>query len=230
MGLGARLGWTGWMAPNWSKADQHWRADARFHLVSRRGARLLRGRSPMSTNRHCERSEATQRAGRQTGRSTVRGAFRHIASDQASPKRGLLRFARNDERRSSENRSLTWARTSASNRSPASSIGSATKRSSKPCGRPKAQGNRNIELAHWLLHLLQKDRADLALTADHFKLDRARMIADTTRVVGGLAQERNRNARHFDASRRRARSRLALRHPAVRRDANPHRASAGRAR
>jgi type VI secretion system protein ImpH len=39
MGLGARLGWTGWMAPNWSKADQHWRADARFHLVSRRGAR-----------------------------------------------------------------------------------------------------------------------------------------------------------------------------------------------
>jgi len=50
----------------------------------------------------------------------------------------------------------------------------------------KTQGNRNIELAHWLLHLLQKDRADLALTADHFKLDRARMIADTTRVVGGL--------------------------------------------
>jgi type VI secretion system protein ImpH len=39
MGLGARLGWTGWMAPNWSKTDQHWRADARFHLVSRRGAK-----------------------------------------------------------------------------------------------------------------------------------------------------------------------------------------------
>jgi type VI secretion system protein ImpH len=39
MGLGARLGWTGWMAPNWSKTDQTWRADARFHLISRRGAR-----------------------------------------------------------------------------------------------------------------------------------------------------------------------------------------------
>jgi type VI secretion system protein ImpH len=39
LGAGARLGWTGWMAPNWSKADQHWRADARFHLVSRRGAK-----------------------------------------------------------------------------------------------------------------------------------------------------------------------------------------------
>jgi type VI secretion system protein VasG len=50
----------------------------------------------------------------------------------------------------------------------------------------KSAGNRNIELAHWLLHLLQKDRADLAITADHFKLDRARMIADATRVVSGL--------------------------------------------
>ncbi len=50
----------------------------------------------------------------------------------------------------------------------------------------KSAGNRNVELAHWLLHLLQKDRADLAITADHFKLDRARMIADATRVVTGL--------------------------------------------
>jgi type VI secretion system protein ImpH len=39
VGLGARLGWTGWMAPNWSNTDQTWRADARFHLVSRRGAK-----------------------------------------------------------------------------------------------------------------------------------------------------------------------------------------------
>lgn len=37
VGLGARLGWTGWMAPNWSD-DKTWRADARFHLVSRRGS------------------------------------------------------------------------------------------------------------------------------------------------------------------------------------------------
>jgi type VI secretion system protein ImpH len=39
IGLGARLGWTGWMAPNWARSDQTWRADARFHLISRRGAR-----------------------------------------------------------------------------------------------------------------------------------------------------------------------------------------------
>ena len=50
----------------------------------------------------------------------------------------------------------------------------------------KSAGNRNVELAHWFLHLLQKDRADVALTADHFKLDRARMIADVTRAVTGF--------------------------------------------
>ena len=50
----------------------------------------------------------------------------------------------------------------------------------------KSAGNRNVELAHWLLHLLQKDRADIAVTADHFKLDRARMIADVTKVISGL--------------------------------------------
>jgi type VI secretion system protein ImpH len=35
LGKGARLGWTGWMAPNWSKTDETMRTDARFHVVSR---------------------------------------------------------------------------------------------------------------------------------------------------------------------------------------------------
>ena len=39
LGGGAKLGWTGWMAPNWAKTDERWRKDARFHLISRRGAR-----------------------------------------------------------------------------------------------------------------------------------------------------------------------------------------------
>ena len=42
----------------------------------------------------------------------------------------------------------------------------------------KAAGNRNLELAHWLLHVAQQDNSDLALTADHYKLDRARLISD----------------------------------------------------
>jgi len=35
LGQGARLGWTGWTAPNWSDTDRTIRADARFHVVSR---------------------------------------------------------------------------------------------------------------------------------------------------------------------------------------------------
>jgi type VI secretion system protein ImpH len=35
LGQGARLGWTGWMSPNWSRTDQTIRTDARFHVVSR---------------------------------------------------------------------------------------------------------------------------------------------------------------------------------------------------
>ncbi len=44
LGQGARLGWTGWMAPNWSATDQTIRTDARFHVVSR----LNRGRDEAS--------------------------------------------------------------------------------------------------------------------------------------------------------------------------------------
>ena len=36
------------------------------------------------------------------------------------------------------------------------------------------------------MHILQKDRTDLALTADHFKLDRAKLLADATAVVNGF--------------------------------------------
>jgi type VI secretion system protein VasG len=50
----------------------------------------------------------------------------------------------------------------------------------------KSTGNRNIELGHWMLHLLQKERTDLALSADHFKLDRAKLIADATALVTGF--------------------------------------------
>src|ERR1700712_3161383 len=50
----------------------------------------------------------------------------------------------------------------------------------------KAAGNRNVELAHWLFHLLQKPRTDLDLTAHHFGLDRARLLADTARVIEGF--------------------------------------------
>ncbi|HEX2553134.1 MAG TPA: type VI secretion system ATPase TssH [Microvirga sp.] len=50
----------------------------------------------------------------------------------------------------------------------------------------KSSGNRNLELAHWLFHLLQKERTDLALTLDHFKVDRARLLSDLGGVVEGF--------------------------------------------
>ena len=50
----------------------------------------------------------------------------------------------------------------------------------------KSVGNRNVELAHWLLPLVANDRSDIALTLDHYKLDRARVLKDVTEVVGGF--------------------------------------------
>ena len=47
----------------------------------------------------------------------------------------------------------------------------------------KSAGNRNVELAHWLAHILQKERSDLSLTADHFKIDRAKLAADIAGAV-----------------------------------------------
>src|SRR5215813_5407224 len=50
----------------------------------------------------------------------------------------------------------------------------------------KGAGNRNVELAHWLVHILQGERSDIAVTADHFKLDRGKLMTDVTAVVNGL--------------------------------------------
>ncbi|MEJ1157581.1 type VI secretion system ATPase TssH [Prosthecomicrobium sp. N25] len=50
----------------------------------------------------------------------------------------------------------------------------------------KGAGNRNVELAHWILHLLQRDRTDLGLTLDKFKIDRAKLTSDVARVVEGF--------------------------------------------
>src|SRR5229473_5810871 len=50
----------------------------------------------------------------------------------------------------------------------------------------KGAGNRNVELAHWLVHILQGERSDIALTTDHFKLDRGKLMTDVTAVVNGF--------------------------------------------
>ncbi|MBR0694728.1 type VI secretion system ATPase TssH [Bradyrhizobium lablabi] len=50
----------------------------------------------------------------------------------------------------------------------------------------KSAGNRNVELAHWLFHILQQERTDLSLSADHYKLDRARLLSDLAGVINGF--------------------------------------------
>src|SRR5215468_10263956 len=50
----------------------------------------------------------------------------------------------------------------------------------------KSAGNRNVELAHWLFHILQQERTDIGLSADHFALDRARMLTEITEVINGF--------------------------------------------
>ncbi|HLH51348.1 MAG TPA: type VI secretion system ATPase TssH, partial [Roseiarcus sp.] len=52
----------------------------------------------------------------------------------------------------------------------------------------KSAGNRNVELAHWLSHILQQERSDITLTADHFKLDRAKILMDLGDAIGALRQ------------------------------------------
>src|SRR4030081_162914 len=50
----------------------------------------------------------------------------------------------------------------------------------------KGAGNRNVELAHWLAHVLQDERTDIALTADHFGLERNKLLMDINAAIGGF--------------------------------------------
>ena len=50
----------------------------------------------------------------------------------------------------------------------------------------KGAGNRNVELAHLLVHILQNERADVVLTADYFKLDRGKLMTDIVTIVDGF--------------------------------------------
>ena len=50
----------------------------------------------------------------------------------------------------------------------------------------KKAGNRNVEMAHWLLHIITNDRSDVSLTLDHYKLERAKILKDLTDIVDGF--------------------------------------------
>jgi len=50
----------------------------------------------------------------------------------------------------------------------------------------KGAGNRNVELAHWLVHVLQDERTDIVLTADHFGLNRGKLLTDINAAIAGF--------------------------------------------
>ena len=47
----------------------------------------------------------------------------------------------------------------------------------------KNEGNRNVELSHWLFHIAANPKSDLSMTLQHFKLDRAQMVKDLGNVI-----------------------------------------------
>jgi type VI secretion system protein VasG len=50
----------------------------------------------------------------------------------------------------------------------------------------KNEGNRNVELSHWLFHVVSNPKSDISQTLTHFKLDRARLLKDLGNVIDGL--------------------------------------------
>ena len=134
LGEAGRLGWTSWMAPPWSVADDALRADLRLASTSL---------SPATNRRITEQRTLREHAMAEISLEAVTGKLNRVGYDAFM--RGLRQA--------------------------------------------KAAGNRNLELAHWLLHVAQQDNSDLALTADHYKLDRARLIADLNAAANGFRRK-----------------------------------------
>ncbi|MBS3650125.1 type VI secretion system ATPase TssH [Pseudaminobacter sp. 19-2017] len=53
----------------------------------------------------------------------------------------------------------------------------------------KRAGNRNLELAHWLHHMLANERSDVSLTVDHYKLDRAKLLKEVAATIDGFRKQ-----------------------------------------
>ncbi|MDB5656064.1 MAG: clpB, partial [Tardiphaga sp.] len=52
----------------------------------------------------------------------------------------------------------------------------------------KGAGNRNVELAHWLSHILQSEQTDIGLTTDYYKLESATVLTDVAAALKGFRQ------------------------------------------
>jgi len=50
----------------------------------------------------------------------------------------------------------------------------------------KTAGNRNVELAHWLLHIVQNERTDVAHTLTHLGIDKSAVLAELAATTSGF--------------------------------------------
>lgn len=50
----------------------------------------------------------------------------------------------------------------------------------------KGEGNKYVELSHWMFHVVSNPKSDVSATLDHFKLDRAKVLGDLGKVIDGL--------------------------------------------
>ncbi len=50
----------------------------------------------------------------------------------------------------------------------------------------KGEGNRHVELAHWLYHLLSNEKSDIAVTLRQMGVDRGRVMADLEKTIAGF--------------------------------------------
>lgn len=50
----------------------------------------------------------------------------------------------------------------------------------------RSEGNRNVELSHWLFHILQNPKSDISVTLDHFRLDKGKLQKDLGALIDGL--------------------------------------------
>ncbi len=50
----------------------------------------------------------------------------------------------------------------------------------------KNEGNRHVELSHWIFHILSNQKSDISLTLNHFNLDRGKALKDMVAVIDGM--------------------------------------------
>jgi type VI secretion system protein VasG len=88
----------------------------------------------------------------------------------------------------------------------------------------RGEKNRNVEVCHWLFHVIANQNSDISVTLNELKLDRGRALKDLDKAMAALDKN---VTRHFGITVIGAEPFLDLRQPVLWRGANPHGPCAG---